>query len=628
MNRIVTLILFLSIFNCHAQPSFLKKISGDPYNYISSNGRLYFFVNDSLWRSNGTSAGTFFLKKIGEEPVAYTKPEISYVISNKFLFVTTEASGKNAIWSSDGSVPGTKKIASFYDIVPWQVYNNEFYFSTSNGGTHQYIYKINSSFQPVLIKDFQNPEDGIIRTSIPDFTFTNNAVFFFSYTNTNTLLWKITTGVSVLTKKVYEAPGRTIDECTSSNGVVYFNIIDNLYKYNSYTNQGSLIDSSIPYKFKLFDFNNKLYFFSFALYGLEFYSYDGSFRHLETFLGGIGGVPSHVVVNGKLILDLFTGSSDLIYVTNGYTKQAKLIHTSIDRNTFEDDYLITTSKYVFFVDSKGPDYGNNYKLLWQSNTTKEDTRPLSSIFSNGHIQDVKKVIEVNDQIFFTSGDNLWHYNPNAPLGSQSYLTLTDAIHHKDLQWLHNNDTIVVEKGSEIGVRFDHPAINPASIVFKVNDKPFFTDNNNPFCITGDDYGNCLPWNATTGSYKINATPYSGTNGSGTAGTSVTTTIYIINKNPISVSQEAKMNFNGTHASILMYPNPASEELIINSPNFNGKLITISIADCTGNTIYKTESTAANGSITIDLTSLKIQKGMYLLIIESELSKEVKEFIKN
>jgi len=68
-----------------------------------------------------------------------------------------------------------------------------------------------------------------------------------------------------------------------------------------------------------------------------------------------------------------------------------------------------------------------------------------------------------------------------------------------------------------------------SVKFIVNGSTVKTENAAPYAINGDNGGSYIAWNPTVGSKTLTGTPYSGSNGSGSAGISETVNFTIINQ---------------------------------------------------------------------------------------------------
>src|SRR5438046_4971807 len=58
-----------------------------------------------------------------------------------------------------------------------------------------------------------------------------------------------------------------------------------------------------------------------------------------------------------------------------------------------------------------------------------------------------------------------------------------------------------------------------------------TENTAPYALFGDTGGDYAPWTPAVGSYTLKGTPFSGSGGSGTAGTSLTINFSVINQAP-------------------------------------------------------------------------------------------------
>src|SRR5688572_17809377 len=66
-------IVLLATTTILAQPLFLKRITSGSKNFTTWNGRLYYSLADSLFTSDGTSAGTSLVKKVGETILRISK---------------------------------------------------------------------------------------------------------------------------------------------------------------------------------------------------------------------------------------------------------------------------------------------------------------------------------------------------------------------------------------------------------------------------------------------------------------------------------------------------------------------------------------------------------------------------
>lgn len=114
-----------------------------PINLTALNGILYFQADHrstgyELWRSNGTTEGTYILKDIRREDLG--SDEVLAPIDMGNMMATSEAlfftaikpTGKNALWKSDGTGSGTRPVVEFAGTP-------EPYLLAAHGNTVTYI---------------------------------------------------------------------------------------------------------------------------------------------------------------------------------------------------------------------------------------------------------------------------------------------------------------------------------------------------------------------------------------------------------------------------------------------------------------------------------------------------------
>ncbi len=93
--------------------------SGDANLALVLDGIVYFAADDGqhgreLWRSDGTSAGTFLLADINEG-VGGSAPALSAVVNGALFLAADDGSHGKELWRSDGTLAGTQMVA---DINP------------------------------------------------------------------------------------------------------------------------------------------------------------------------------------------------------------------------------------------------------------------------------------------------------------------------------------------------------------------------------------------------------------------------------------------------------------------------------------------------------------------------------
>jgi hypothetical protein len=114
--------------------------------------------------------------------------------------------------------------------------------------------------------------------------------------------------------------------------------------------------------------------------------------------------------------------------------------------------------------------------------------------------------------------------------SVNSLTLVNADTDADIRALTNGATInLALDGTNLNVRANTTPAAVGSVRFAYDGNANYrTENAAPYALAGDSSGNYNSWTPTLGSHTLTATPYTGANASGTAGTPLTITFDVIN----------------------------------------------------------------------------------------------------
>ena len=88
--------------------TFIKAIPGDNFNNHPTvmNGALYFLEGNGLWKSDGTIAGTFLLLKEKGGSFA-SSAEMLMAINNQLFFTGNDDASGLELWKSDGTTTGS-----------------------------------------------------------------------------------------------------------------------------------------------------------------------------------------------------------------------------------------------------------------------------------------------------------------------------------------------------------------------------------------------------------------------------------------------------------------------------------------------------------------------------------------
>lgn len=139
-------------------------------------------------------------------------------------------------------------------------------------------------------------------------------------------------------------------------------------------------------------------------------------------------------------------------------------------------------------------------------------------------------------------------------------TLVSAATESDIGSLFDGAVIDLSQTGPISIRANVcDEANVESVRFTVNGSSYAMENLPFYTIAGDNNGNYNAWNVTPGVYTVRATPYSGNNGTGTAGTFYEVTITIVSG---SLKTSAQTSISNSNESMMLnaYPNPFKDQL--------------------------------------------------------------------
>ena len=237
---------------------------------------------------------------------------------------------------------------------------------------------------------------------------------------------------------------------------------------------------------------------------------------------------------------------------------------------------------------------------------------------NTYTSSVPQLFILNDQIShieITTGSSGLAIND---------FTLVNTVTDADIGPLTNGTVIDLgtPPGGDITVRAN-PSTAPGSVVFTLNGSFFKNENLAPYAIVGDTNGDYAPWNPAPGNYTLTATPYSGADGTGTAGTPLTVNFTVeaaaivcttysstdipkaLPNGTTSITSNLPVNNNGTitdvdvtidmaHAWVgdlsfaLTHPNASTSVTVIDQPG-----VPTSNYGCSGDNILATLDDAAS-----------------------------------
>jgi N-acetylneuraminic acid mutarotase len=208
------------------------------------------------------------------------------------------------------------------------------------------------------------------------------------------------------------------------------------------------------------------------------------------------------------------------------------------------------------------------------------------------------------------------------LGQQTIAAffLVDADNDVIIRKMKDNETINMSTLNAQGIQNINIRVNtqPSKVgsvrlILSGKESRVITENGSPYTLFGDTNGNYGPWNPSTGSYTLTATPYTLTSAGGVAGLPL-----VIN---FSVTRNNNLQVKPTNSNIevknklLIYPNPFDNELIIKDlDKYTGKL-NIQISDLNGQVLYDKSYLSTPQNLKLELKTLPT--GVYLLIIKGQ-----------
>lgn len=122
---------------------------------FASNTRCYLYITTTdgyqeLWKTDGTHAGTVRVKRVQVNRTPYFADPIT--VNNIFYFVGNDGKHGNELWRSDGTTEGTYMVKdlrtddlSAYDFYSLTGFNGEVYFSAVESGNQYALYRSNGT---------------------------------------------------------------------------------------------------------------------------------------------------------------------------------------------------------------------------------------------------------------------------------------------------------------------------------------------------------------------------------------------------------------------------------------------------------------------------------------------------
>ncbi|RYU96680.1 ELWxxDGT repeat protein [Emticicia agri] len=384
--------LFLALFLCLAKlssaqlPYIVKYLnvqgSATPDNLINVNGILYFTAYDAdytygneLWRSDGTTAGTYMVKDINPGGGSAEIGNLTNV--NGMLYFRTSGSNGTRLWKSDGTPEGTVEVStnvrlggSIADV------NGTLFFKGTTTAYGTELWKTDGTASgTVLVKDV-NP--GIYDSFILYMTNVNGTLYFRASYNGFMELWKSdgTTGGTTLLKQF--SGTADLSNLTDINGTLLFTVDD-------------------------------------GLNGKELWKSDGTpaGTHLlkDIYSGATGSAITQIISVGSTAY--FTATHPTygreLWKSDGTEQGTIQVKDIVAGGSWTNPQsLINVSGTVFFT----ADDGTNGRELWKSDGTPTGTALVKDIYPGTGGSFIVNLINLNGTLYFwannsSNGSELW-----------------------------------------------------------------------------------------------------------------------------------------------------------------------------------------------------------------------------
>ena len=542
------------------------------YNLFSNGSYLLFAANttaagNELWKSDGTSAGTFLLKDIntGHSGADSSNPNNFMVLNNIVLFTATDATHGNEIWKTDGTPAGTAIVKDInpgtpsstqVEIFPgyfadffsgFHIFNKRAYFIANDGTSAGEMWVTDgTSGNTTLVKDF--PSTNFSRPLLIDaINFPGKFIFPYGDGTSRSELWQsdgTPAGTSLLKSFSPTKPGR--------QPLIF-----------------------IPYSVDFINltvtnplFQGTKFFFAAgtSTQGTELWASDGT------------------VAGTNIVRDINPGTGD-----------------GIDFAVGDGSYLYTAS--TFFFGASDATHGSE---LWQTDGTSVNTKLVADINPNAG--------DANPQLtfFVTNGKVMF----GATDGTPADATITD------LYVVGGTFTPLPVKLVDFTVA---PKENDALLNWnteqEINSKSFTIQRS----YDGQHFDDIGSVNAEGTTYAVSK--YSFTD-EGIMNSGKSVVYYRLNAvdkdGKSALTNIISLKINGSSQwGVRLLSNPVRDFVSLLLSNVSGKL-QLSIRDISGKIIYAKSMENTNGQITLPVP---LQSGMYILEVDNNNERKIIKFVK-
>lgn len=388
------------------------------YGLVSTGPVAYVAGNDGtagleLWQTDGTSAGTGFVKDILPGPAGSTPVGFARAGGFTYFTATTDAAGWE-LWKTDGTAAGTSLVK---DINPGSASSNPagitaagslVYFFADDGVHGTELWRSDGTDAGTfLVKDIRPGTTSATRSTPLIVGRSDGLAFFYAYDGTaaGNGLWE-SDGTEGNASVVYAASSNAgIYNLMYSGGRAYFtDILGYLYASDGTTANTKLVDSTNSSVNQMIDVGGTLYYTrsSGAVRGIG--PTGSTYFTVSAALSYSPNTKSLTNVNGNLYFAATTSSpsSEILSVTGG-SSSASVVNawTSNPLPTLGNLTAVGNALFFTAVDA------TNGTVLWKTTGTAATTTFLKTLYTGSTSSSYapNSFVAVGNQLVFINGDS-------------------------------------------------------------------------------------------------------------------------------------------------------------------------------------------------------------------------------
>jgi hypothetical protein len=197
---------------------------------------------------------------------------------------------------------------------------------------------------------------------------------------------------------------------------------------------------------------------------------------------------------------------------------------------------------------------------------------------------------------------------NGPVVTTGDFTLINVVTDQPIGPLDDGDVVDLATlpAGKFTVRANMEGPGVESVRFGFDGQSNYnTENIPPYALAGDINGNYFGLSLAPGAYTISATPYSQNNAVGTAGTTKTITITIIDSNQGSRLGNSGLTMN-------LYPNPTQTKFTLDLANVEAGKLDIQVYNVNGALVRHQTEDVVSGTYVKAMSLLNLPSGLYIV----------------